>query len=257
MCPPEHFGVHYRINPWMDPSVSVDRPLALRQWEGLVGVYRSLGHEVSVIEPVPGQPDMVFCANAGLVLDHRVLLARFRHRERRGEESAYRAWFVEHGYAVRASRHVNEGEGDFAPHGTGVLGAWGFRTSRRALGELEAVFQRPVAPLRLADPRFYHLDTALFVLDSELAYYPPAFTPVARQCLERIAPGAIVADEVDADVLGLNAFCDGHHVVLAIQARGLTEQVRARGYEPIGVDVSEFLKAGGGVKCCTLELRDT
>jgi N-dimethylarginine dimethylaminohydrolase len=44
-------------------------------------------------------------------------------------------------------------------------------------------------------------------------------------------------------------------VVLAKGATRLAAQLRERGYEPIGVDLSELLKAGGGVKCCTLEIR--
>ncbi len=56
-------------------------------------------------------------------------------------------------------------------------------------------------------------------------------------------------------MLGLNAVSDGRHVVLPIQARSLAAQLRERGFEPIGVDMSEVLKGGGGPKCCTLELR--
>jgi len=56
-------------------------------------------------------------------------------------------------------------------------------------------------------------------------------------------------------VLGLNAVSDGRHVVLPGQAAGLAAQMKAAGFEPVPVDLSELLKAGGGPKCCTLELR--
>lgn len=39
------------------------------------------------------------------------------------------------------------------------------------------------------------------------------------------------------------------------QATGLAAQLAAAGFEPVPVDLSEFRKAGGGPKCCTLELR--
>ncbi len=73
--------------------------------------------------------------------------------------------------------------------------------------------------------------------------------------LERLFPDALIADEADAVVLGLNAVCDGRHVVVNAEARGLIAQLRGRGYEPIPVDLSELRKAGGGPKCCTLEIR--
>jgi N-dimethylarginine dimethylaminohydrolase len=109
--------------------------------------------------------------------------------------------------------------------------------------------------LRLVDPCFYHLDTALFALDDTIAYFPEAFSPGSRAVLERMFPDAIAAGPADAAVLGLNAVCDGRHVVLDAAATGLISELRRRGYEPVPVDLSELRKAGGGAKCCTLELR--
>jgi N-dimethylarginine dimethylaminohydrolase len=256
MCPPEHFDVVYRINPWMNPLVPVDRALASRQWESLVETYRSLGHTVEIVEPLPGLPDMVFAANCGLVLGGRALASRFRHAERRGEEAPYRSWLAARGFETRPACGINEGEGDFAVAGPIVLAGWGYRSTRDAHAEAQEYFGRPVVSLQLVDPRFYHLDTALVVLDDRsVAYYPPAFSPGSRRVVERLFPEVIEAEEADALVLGLNATSDGRHVILASEATGLAFQLRARGFEPVPVDVSEFRKAGGGPKCCTLELR--
>ncbi len=115
---------------------------------------------------------------------------------------------------------------------------------------------RDVVSLELVDHRFYHLDTALAVLDDDtVAYFPPAFSAESRAVLEDLFPDAILADAADAGVLGLNVASDGHHVVMTEAAPALADQFREVGFEPIGVDVSEFLRAGGGVKCCTLEIR--
>jgi N-dimethylarginine dimethylaminohydrolase len=65
----------------------------------------------------------------------------------------------------------------------------------------------------------------------------------------------IEAKDEDAEVLGLNAVSDGYHVVLAAEATGLARQLEVRGFEPVPVEMSELRKAGGGAKCCTLELR--
>jgi N-dimethylarginine dimethylaminohydrolase len=258
MCPPEHFGVHYVINPWMRPEVPVDRARAMSQWEQLRRIYETLGHDVDVIEPGPGLPDMVFAANAGLVVDGRVLGARFRYRQRRGEEARYRRWFAEAGFGeVVRSRWVNEGEGDFVLAGPWLLAGTGFRTDVRAHADAQELLGRPVVGLQLVDPRYYHLDTALCALDTgTVAYHPGAFSPGSAGALSRLFPDAVVASDEDAAAFGLNAWSDGYHVVLPAGATGLEDQLRARGYEPIPVDVSELLKAGGGVKCCTLELRE-
>ncbi|MGB9279303.1 MAG: dimethylargininase [Pseudonocardiaceae bacterium] len=260
MCPPEYFTVAYAINPWMDANRPTDTALAWQQWEALRRTYLDLGHTVQVIPPIPGLPDMVFAANGGLVIDGTALSARFAHPERAAEGPAYLAWLRCAGLgSVTVAKHVNEGEGDFlvvgGSHGIVLAGA-GFRTTPAAHAEVQELFGRPVVSLRLVDPRFYHLDTALAVLDEyTVTYYPQAFSPGSREVLRRLFPDALLADARDAAVLGLNAVSDGRHVVLAEQATGLAAQLRERGYQPIGVDLSELLKAGGGAKCCTLEIR--
>lgn len=260
MCRPDHFEVVYGINPWMDVSRGTDRDLAVRQWEVLRETYLSLGAQVETIEALPGLPDMVFAANGGLVIDGRAYGARFRHVERRAEGPAYLEWLAQ-GVGVAPAGVVqpvatNEGEGDFLVVGDLVLAGTGFRTDPTAHTEVQEVFGRPVISLSLVDPRFYHLDTALAVLsDNEIAYYPAAFSPGSQSVLRRLFPGAVLADERDALVLGLNAVSDGRHVVLPSAATALADQLRTSGFVPVGVDLSELLKAGGGVKCCTLELR--
>lgn len=258
MCEPRFFEVSYAINSWMDPTLPTDRRRACEQWRRLIDVFVALGHDVEVVEPVPGLPDMVFAANAGIVIGDRVLTARFRHQERAPEQDAYRSWFLTAGYReVADAMTVNEGEGDFTIAGDCVLAATGFRTEEAAHAEVGTFFGLPVLSLRLVDPRFYHLDTALAVLDdTTVMWYPDAFCARSRATVERHFPDMIVADERDAVAFGLNAVSDGRHVVLPAGAEHLAARVAARGFEPILVDMSELQKAGGAAKCCTLELRD-
>jgi N-dimethylarginine dimethylaminohydrolase len=257
MCPPEYFAVNYAINPWMRPDSPVDPGLAMRQWAALRATHESLGHTVAAIEPVAGLPDMVFAANGATVIDGTVLGVRFRHQERAGEAAAYLSWFRSHGYSrVHEPARVNEGEGDILVAGDTVLAGYGFRSELAAADELASVFGRPVVSLRLVDPRFYHLDTALCVLDASTAmYYPAAFDDAGRASLASLFDELIEAKDEDAEVLGLNAVSDGLHVVLARQATELAKSLLSRGFTPVPVDMSELLKAGGGAKCCTLELR--
>ncbi|WP_285730754.1 dimethylargininase [Nocardiopsis sp. ATB16-24] len=259
MCRPTYFAVEYAINPWMDPSAGVDRERAIRQWEGLRDLYRELGHRVSEIAPVEGLPDMVFAANGALVVDGKVYGARFAGAERTPEGPAYLEWFREAGYGrTREPKHVNEGEGDFIVLDEVILAATGFRTEAAAHQEAERFLGRPVVTLQLIDPRFYHLDTALFALSGDrIVYYPGAFSPGSRRVLRSLYPDAILATEEDAAVLGLNSVCDGHNVVMAAEATTLAARLRALGHEVHPVELDELRKAGGGAKCCTLELRET
>ncbi|HEY3868750.1 MAG TPA: arginine deiminase-related protein [Actinocrinis sp.] len=257
MCPPTHYAVDYSINPWMNPGKPVDAALAIAQWAELRALYERLGHTVDVIEPLQGLPDMVFAANGATVVDGRVLGARFRHAERTSEGPAYLSWFKSRGYPeVRWPEHINEGEGDYLVVGRTILAGTGFRTDPRSHAEAQEYFGLPVVSLTLVNPEYYHLDTALAVLSADkIMYYPQAFTPGSQGVLRELFPDAIRATAEDAAVFGLNAICDGRHVVLPSSAVRLARELRARGFEPLGTDVTELLKAGGGVKCCTLELR--
>lgn len=257
MCPPTFFDVSYRINPWMHPGEQVSQPRAMQQWETLRQAFVDAGHVVDVIEPAAGLPDMVFAANGGLVIDGRAVAARFRFRERADEAAAYEHWFAESGLtSLGPTAAVNEGEGDFLVVGGLVLAGTGFRTHLEAHAEISALLRRPVVSLDLVDDRYYHLDTALAVLtDHEVAYFPEAFSRRSQALLHDLFPDAVLATADDAAAFGLNAVSDGRRVFLPAGATELEAQLIERGFEPHSIDVSELLKAGGGVKCCTMEIR--
>ncbi|PPG53132.1 N-dimethylarginine dimethylaminohydrolase [Rathayibacter sp. AY1E9] len=256
MCRPEHFTVVYRINPWMDPQVPTDTALAVRQWQTLYDTYADLGFTIELIAPEAGLPDMVYAANGGFVIDGIAYGASFTYPERQPEGPAYMDWFRSAGFDVRVPEEVNEGEGDFLLVGERILAGTGFRSASDSHAEVARVFGREVVTLELVNPSFYHLDTAIAVLDdTNIAYLPSAFSEEGNRTLRELYPDAILVSEEDASVLGLNSFSDGLNVVIASRATGFERQLRERGYNPIGVDLSELLLGGGGVKCCTLELR--
>lgn len=256
MCRPAHFDVTYRINPWMDPDQPTSADLAVAQWQTLVDAYERLGFDVHQIEPVEGLNDMVYAANGGLTLDGKAYGALFTYEQRVPEGPAYMRWFAEQGFEVHEPKHINEGEGDFLLSNGTILAGHGFRTSLESHDEVRGIFDREVVSLRLVDPAFYHLDTAMAILDeTSIAYLPSAFDDASRAELERRYPDAILVDEADASVLGLNSFGDGRTMVIAERAEGFARQLAERGYETIGLDLSELLRGGGGIKCCTLELR--
>ena len=262
MCTPSHFAVEYAINPWMDPTVPVDAERATAQWDTLRHTFLELGHRVDVIAPVPGQPDMVFAANGGITVGGRTYGAMFRHAQRESEAAAFAGFLRAQGLDVTEPTHVNEGEGDFLVLSSVILAGTGFRTALEAHIEAAETLDRPVVSLQLVDPRFYHLDTALAVLDdgggaapADIAYYPGAFSPHSRRTLRELFPDAVQVSEMDALVLGLNAVSDGRNVVLPTAASEFAATLKARGYRPVPVELGELLKSGGSVKCCTMELQ--
>jgi N-dimethylarginine dimethylaminohydrolase len=262
VCEPRHFAVQYAINPWMHPDRPVDTGRARAQWQALVDAYRAHGHTVETVDPVPGLPDMVFAANAAVVVGGRVFGSLFKAPQRRPESLPYDTWFKSAGFDVYRPESVCEGEGDFVPAGRWLLAGTGFRTTRAAHREAQEYLGVPVIALTLVDPYFYHLDTALCVLDDpgdgtdgNIAYYPEAFSPGSREVLARLFPDAVIAGHEDARAFGLNSVSDGRHVFVPPGARALIDQLADRGYVPVPVDLSEFHKAGGGIKCCTQEIR--
>ncbi len=261
MCEPTYFTVAYEINPWMHQDQATDTSLAVQQWRRLRDTYLDLGHKVSLIDPIPGLPDMVYAANGATVVDGIVYSANFRYPQRQPEGPAYEKWFADRGYVTHTATQINEGEGDMLIPGRLVLAGTGFRSERSAHAEAQELFGHPVISLELVDPRYYHLDTALAVLSSDLddpqiAYYPPAFSAGSQSVLRNLFPDAVIASDDDATALGLNMVSDGKHVVHAPGAAGLAAKLRERGYETIAVDTSELLKGGGGAKCCSLEIRE-
>jgi N-dimethylarginine dimethylaminohydrolase len=260
MCRPDYFTVSYRINPWMHPEDPTDTSLAVKQWQVLYQTYLDLGFDVQLVEPLEGLPDMVYAANGGFVLDNIAYGASFTFPERQPEGPAYMDWFAANGYDVRAPENINEGEGDFLLVGDVILAGMGFRSASKSHEELAEIFGRPVITLNLVNPSFYHLDTAIAVLDpspaaGESANIPSAFDEPSLAILRERYPDAVIVTEEDAAVLGLNSYSDGYNIVIASRAKDFERQLRERGYNPIGVDLSELLLGGGGVKCCTLERR--
>jgi len=258
MAAPTHYGIEYEINPWMDRTRQADRIAATAQWEGLHRVLtEQLGLEVCLVEPVPGCPDLVFTANAGVVLDDRVVLSRFRHPERQGEEPHFAAWFAAHGFQVlRIPDEVAfEGEGDALFVGDTLIAGYLYRSEvagHRRVGELLGV---RVLSVELTDPRFYHLDTCFCPLSAETAlYFPPAFDAYAHRVLAANVARLIPVEEPEAIRFACNAVVYERSVALNTGCPRLEEQLRELGYTPYSTPLDEFLKAGGSAKCLTLHL---
>jgi ornithine--oxo-acid transaminase len=265
MCAPRLYDVDYVINPWMAGNVhAASREIAARQWELLYEAVSRLA-EVSLIEPQPGSPDMVFTANAGLLFRRRneVALSSFYHPERQGEETHFRRWFRENGYKIlELPRDIPfEGEGDalFSEDGSRLWAGYGMRTSKSSHEILCEAWGIEAVSLELVDPRFYHLDTCFAPLaGGHVMYYPAAFSEPALRAIEEFYPDykRIIVEETDAVCFACNAVNIGRTIILNRIGSGLATHLQSHGFDVIQLELSEFLRAGGAAKCLVMMLRN-
>lgn len=271
MCRPEHFAVTYTINPWMDPQSwalhdHLHAATAQRQWAGLHRALSDLGAFIELVPPIAGLPDLVFTANAAVVLDGKALLARFRHPERQREEvhfeTAFRA-LLARGLIDEVTKLPNglvlEGAGDCVWDAARQLFWMGYgpRSDLASRHAVEQAFGFEVVAMELADARFYHMDTALSPLpNGELMYLPFAFTPDGRGMIEElVAPHQRIEIGIeDGERLAANAVCLGTTVLMSGCGERLRADLTERGYRVMTVPLSAFHRSGGSAFCLTLRL---
>jgi N-dimethylarginine dimethylaminohydrolase len=271
MCRPQYFAVTYSINPWMDPKAWADsgpvlHATAVRQWAGLHRTLMANGAAIETIDPEPGLPDLVFTANAAVILDRKALLARFFHPERQREQPVLMAAFR----ALQARGFIDdvvempegvalEGAGDCIwdrQRGHFWMGS-GYRSEAAAVKVIEREFGVGCIPLALADPNFYHLDTAFCALSNgDVLYFPGAFTPAALEIIHHHVPTAhrIALDRADAARFAANAVALGRSVVLSSCSVALRRTLEDRGYKVAKTPLHAFLRSGGSACCLTLRL---
>ena len=257
MCPPEHFGIEYEINPWMHVAVEVDHQRAVEEWEALHGVYGELGESIVLTAPHAGLPDMVFTANAAVVWRRRAVLSRFHHAERAGEERHWRGALEELGFIVHeVPAEVSfEGAGDALFVGDHLFQAWGYRTDLAAHAHVARFLDVESSSLQLVDPRFYHLDTCFCPLDDHTALFAPdAFAPESVEALRARIPRLIEVPRDAAEGFACNAMPLGDRVISSTSAEAIRGALAEAGFELAALPVDEFMKSGGGVRCLSLPL---
>jgi N-dimethylarginine dimethylaminohydrolase len=258
MCHPNFFSVEYEINPWMNINNRPDTALARVQWIYAVETLSSLGCEMTFVDPVKDQPDMVFTANSALVYGRQAILGRFRHKERQGEEPHYEAWFKKHGYEIHhlPGEMPFEGEGDITFYGDFILMGYGQRTDVRVHPRVAEIVGKKAISLELIDPSFYHLDTCLVHIPEAdlILFYPGAFSPKSAGVIRGLPSRILEVGEEDARHFVCNSVPIGKSLVLNRSTPGLQRDLENRGIRLRFSRTSEFMKAGGSVRCMVLHL---
>jgi N-dimethylarginine dimethylaminohydrolase len=235
----------------------VDHDRAEKQWNALLSAYQELGQAVDLVEPVRGNPDMVFTANAAVVRDQRAVMARFRHLERQAEEPFWRAALADRGYRISdLPPGVSfEGAGDALFVGDRLFAGYGFRTDREAHALVGRALDVEVVSLRLVDPRFYHLDTCFCPLGPKVVMFAPAaFAPASARAIRRLVPHVIEVPINVATGFVCNAITVGDRVLSSIGVDQVEGSLEREGFHGRGLAMTEFIKAGGGVRCLSLVL---
>lgn len=259
MCPPDHFGIFYEINPWMDKDARLDIDLAHQQWHNLVTNLEIAGASVKAIEPVESLPDMVFVANAGLVNGRHLVLSRFRYPERQPESTYAAEWFHLRGREVielpGEPGMCFEGGGDAFPYRGQLLAGYGFRTDLAAHAALADVLGVKVHSIHLIDPRFYHLDISFCPLDNRHAIVnPAAWDRESCKVIEQLVPEPLVLELDEAITFCANSVVVEKTVVMPNCPPRVGRILESWGYNICVSPVGEFLKAGGAIRCLTLPL---
>lgn len=259
LCPPQHFGVLYEINPWMHTEVAVDVEAALDQWYALERALRDAGASIATIDQPEGVPDLVFTANAGLLDARRRLFvpSHFRHPERQGETEVFASWFAEHGWTVeRLSTDVDhEGAGDALPFGDVLVSGYRPRSDASAGGELTQLLDVPVRSIELVDERLYHLDLTFCPLDDRRAMCAPlGWDAYGRKVIEALVPEPLWLTDDEALAFCANSVVVGSRIIMPSCPPRVGRILEGWGFDVAVCPVDEFLKAGGGCRCLTLAL---
>tara|TARA_Y100000296_G_scaffold79154_1_gene102746 strand:- start:1671 stop:2480 length:810 start_codon:yes stop_codon:yes gene_type:complete len=264
MCDPEFFDVNYEINSWMSTKNKANSTKARKQWDQMLSCVVKSGAQIRYIQPDPQFPDMVFTANAGLIRGNKVVLSNYRHPERQGERELFRRWFLDHGYQViELPSHIYfEGAGDALFLDDILFIGDGLRTDKQAHHLIAEALEVDYVSCKLIDPYFYHLDTCLFMTHNQFVYYEKAFSQLALSTMLMKVVDYVTKSGTSVNIIPVkshqamqficNSIKINHNIITP--AHDYYEVFLGWGASVMRCDMSEFIKAGGAVKCLTLEL---
>ena len=257
MVRPDHFRIDYVINPYMSTADQPDPVLAMRQWETLRDTIVAAGGEVEVLEQRTDSPDMVYAMNLGLAESSgRVMLSHMRYAARRQEGLSAEPWFAAHGFAVSRTGSGGVGpafeSGDAFPFGDALVVGFGPRTDADTVKHFATQWDLRVRGLRIVHEGMYHLDLSFCPLDSTHALvYPQAWDADSRAALERIVPAPVVLTDEEAFAFSANSIVVGDTVIMPACSVRLQRILAGLGLHVVVLDLSEFHKGGGSIRCLT------
>lgn len=258
MCRPDHFSVNYQINPWMKIG-SVDKTRANLQWNKLVGSLKKQNIKVNIINQQKGLPDMVFAADQAVIKNKNLVISNFHYSERRNEVKEYLPWFENQNFNIHylPKKYFIEGSGECIWQNNRLFVGTGFRNSPNVCKFLSKFLDVETVCLELVNPRYYHLDTCFFILNPEVAfYYPHALSKRSIEILKELIPHLVPIKTEEAENFAANNLVTDHHVIMQKGNKEISEKVKNFGYEVVELNMSEFMKSGGGIHCLVSTIKE-
>ena len=266
MVEPTHFRVDYAINPYMDLADQPDPALAMHEWRTLVATIERLGGRVDVIPQRDDSPDMVYAMNLGLGIvrpqdsaqpGRSVVLSHMRFPQRRHEGESAQPWFAEHGYSTTYVGRDGVGahfeSGDAFPWRGELLVGYGPRTDELALKHLATDLGVAVRGFRIVHPAMYHFDLVFCPLDERRAIVAPSALDAAsaEALLDLVPEPLVLTEEENLASFASNSIVIGDTIVMPGCPDRVREQLEDWGFTVELVDVTEFHKGGGSIRCMT------
>lgn len=263
MCPPKYFRIEFRINPYMDPGnpkKQVDSQKAWREWNCLYLAIKGMGVKIDLLRPVRGIPDLVFPADMGFVVNpsisrKTVVLSNFRWPERQKETPHYERYLRKKKYKIiKIPRHISF-EINVRETDNFYLLGYGIRNDKEGIKYLRKYFDKPVYPLKLVSPWFYHLSCALAVLNNDtVMYYPKAFDDKSVKLLKKLFKNNVILTKKEVLNLAGNCIVINNKILINYMTHRLRKIFNKLNFDFMEISVDEFIKAGGAVNCMVFVL---
>jgi dimethylargininase len=227
----------------------VDVSLAERQWHGYVGALADAGWDVVEVEPAPDCPDGVFVEDSVVMYGNTAVLTLPGAPTRRAEVATVAECVTRIGCEVRRLEGPGTLDGgDVLKVGSTVYVGQSERTTADGVAEFASLLT-PLGATVITAPvtKVLHLKSAVTALpDGAVIGWAPAVDDPT------MFPSFLaMPEESGAHVVNLGS----GRLLIAADAPRTAELLADRGYTPVPVDISEFVKLDGCVTCLSVRLR--
>lgn len=272
----DYFDDGFAINAYMDDKVPVNLEKAKAEHAQIRSAFEQAGIEVVKVYPPERCQDGVYTANWALTRNKKAVLANLPNK-RKTEEAYAQQQFEKLGYEIV---HLPEqfrfsGQGDALPCGNYLFVGTGYRTSpevhsllTQELGYevigVKTIPERDTSGSPIINPVtgwedsfFYDLDLAIAIITPELiAWCPEAFEPESQERIRNLSD----IDKIEVSLeeamraSACNLVSTGETIIMGADAPNLQHELEKRGFTVLPQDVTELMKGGGFIRCCSLTL---
>ncbi len=225
-----------------------DYALACRQHEAYIETLRRCGLNVTVLPAEESYPDSVFVEDTALLVPRAAIITRPGAKSRRGETKSIRIALERHFddvAAIEAPGTVDAG--DIMMVGSEFyIGLSGRTNPEGAAQMIELLLARGFICETVPLAESLHLKSSVAYLENNVLVIGGEMK--GRPEFDRFDQIEVPAgDDYAANCLWIN-----DRVLVAAGFPGVRDSIRARGYDVIELDVSEFRKVDGGLSCLSL-----